>query len=95
MEGRLSPVNQSFKEIQEETGIARSELRKILVGARYVLRRRDLVKVDVHPVLFESRTRRIKLNWENTGYQWVRIEDLSKFRLIPKFKLTLKALELE
>jgi hypothetical protein len=48
----------------------------------------------VHPYLFQSKTSRVRLNWENTDFRWVTLAHLARFRLIPKFDLTLRALEL-
>lgn len=94
VDGRLPPARQAWEEILEEAGIDRRKLRMVRVGRKYKLHVRELVEVTVYPYLFESMTRRVQLNWENTDYRWVRISDLSRFKLIPKFNLTLRALGL-
>ena len=94
VDGRLDPERQAWAEIREEAGIDMGKLRKIHVGRKYKLHVRELTEVIIYPYLFESTTRRVHLNWENTDYRWVRISDLPRFKLIPKFDLTLRALEL-
>jgi hypothetical protein len=95
LDGALGSERQAWKEIQEEAGIERRELRLIRAGKKYKLHVRESVEVTVFPYLFESTTRRVRLNWENTDYRWVRIADLGRFKLIPRFDLTLSALGLE
>ena len=92
--GRLSPERQAYGEIREETGIERRKLRLVSRGKKYTLQINPSVEVSVQPFLFESKTKRVHLNWENTAYRWVRAAHLPRFRLIPKFDLTLEALEL-
>jgi 8-oxo-dGTP pyrophosphatase MutT (NUDIX family) len=94
IDGRLSPKRQAYKEIWEETGIARRHLRLVRSGKRHTLQVNPSVRASVQPFLFQSNTRRVRLNWENTDYRWVKVSDLSRFKLIPKFDLTLKALKL-
>jgi isopentenyldiphosphate isomerase len=94
VDSKLPPARQAWKEIVEEAGMDRQKLRMVRVGRKYKLQVSELVEVTVYPYLFESMTRRVQLNWENTDYRWVRISDLSRFKLIPKFDLTLRALEL-
>jgi hypothetical protein len=94
VDGRLPPARQACEEILEEAGMERGKLRMVRVGTKYKLQVSDSVEVTVYPYLFESKTRRVQLNWENTDYRWVRISDLSRFKLIPKYDLTLRALEL-
>jgi len=91
---RVSPEMQAYKEIREETGIERRKLRLVKRGRKYTLQISASVRASVQPFLFESTTIRVRLNWENTDYRWVEAANLSRFRLIPKFDLTLKALEL-
>ena len=94
IERRLSPEAQAYKEIQEETGIERRKLRLVRRGKEYTLQINPSVRASVQPFLFESKTRRVRLNWENSDYRWVIAAHLRRFKLIPKLDLTLKALQL-
>jgi len=63
-------------------------------GKSYWLRIGPDVKAQVQPFLFDCRTSRVRLNWEHTDYRWTLPRRIPKFKLIPKFDLTLKALDL-
>ena len=96
--GRLEE-NQSlealaYQEILEETGLNRRQVRLVRRGTAYRLRIGLGIESLVQPFLFESATRRIKLNWEHTESKWIKLTDLRTFRLIPRFDLSLKALGL-
>jgi 8-oxo-dGTP pyrophosphatase MutT (NUDIX family) len=84
----------AYQEILEETGLRRGQLRLVGRGTPYRLRVGVGVESLVQPFLFESATRRIKLNWEHTESKWIKVADLRRFRLIPRFDLSLKALDL-
>jgi 8-oxo-dGTP pyrophosphatase MutT (NUDIX family) len=94
IEAGLSPEKQAYEEIYEETGIPRRKLRLIERGKKYVLQIRPSIRASVQPFLYQSTTRRVRLNGENSDYRSIKPTHLSKFKLIPKFDLTLKALRL-
>jgi len=83
----------AFQEIREETGLTKRDLTLVRRGKGFRLRIRRGVVTLVQPFLFDSRTRLVRLNWEHTDSKWVRPIDLYKFKLIPKFNLTLKSVE--
>lgn len=83
----------AFQEIHEETGLGRRDLTLVRRGKGFRLQIRRGVVTLVQPFLFDSRTRRVRLNWEHTDSKWVRQVDLHRFRLVPKFNLTLKSVE--
>lgn len=72
----------------------RRQLRLVRRGEKYTLRVNPSVQASVQPFLFQSDTARVRLNWENTDFRWVNPAHLVKFKLIPKFDLTLKALKM-
>lgn len=94
VEGKLSLEKSACKEIREETGLRRGELRLVKKGGRYTLRIKQGVEASVQTFLFETKVRSIKLNWEHINYRWVKLTQLARYQLIPKFDLTLKALDL-
>jgi len=83
----------AFQEIREETGLEKGKITLVRRGKGFRLLIHRGVVTLVQPFLFDSRTRLIKLNWEHTDSKWVRPVDLNKFKLIPKFNLTLKSVE--
>ena len=68
------PVAHAYEEALEEAGLHKKDLTLVKVGTKVLVH--DPI-TDVRwrstPVLFESSTKRIKLNWENTAYRWVPI----------------------
>jgi ADP-ribose pyrophosphatase YjhB (NUDIX family) len=93
VERALSPERQALEEIREETGIEGRHLQLIRTGKKFILQVNPSVRASVQPYLFRSRTRRVHLNWENSKFRWVKPTNLSRFKLIPRFDLTLKALK--
>ena len=84
----------AFQEIREETGLGKRNLTLVKRGKGFRLRIGRGVVTLIQPFLFESRTRLVRLNWEHTESKWIKSVDLHKFRLIPKFNLTLKSVEM-
>lgn len=79
------PVTRAIKEILEETGLGSEEIR--------LLREAEPMPVSspqypdhqwvIYPFLFESKTRRILLNWENTSYQWIAAREIQNYDTVP------------
>ena len=38
---------------------------------------------EVFPFLFEIQESKIKLNWENSEFKWINVEDISKYDTVP------------
>lgn len=94
VEGSESLETLAFQEIREETGLRRKNLRLVRRGRAYEFPIGRGVETLVQPFLFDSGTTRVKLNWEHTDSRWVKPADLWRFSLIPRFDLTLKAVDL-
>ncbi|MBI4090372.1 MAG: alpha/beta fold hydrolase [Candidatus Kerfeldbacteria bacterium] len=87
------PRQHVYHEILEETGIPRSKL-KLIKAARFVrLEHPDIGKTWISkPFLFESRTIKVKLDWEHTAYRWVRLEKFPFKQSYPAIARQLKVL---
>lgn len=67
----------AYREVFEETGLGRADLR--LLG-----KRRKVMKIDAKGrkkfyntlYLFRSRTRRVRMNFENRAYRWASLADI-------------------
>lgn len=84
---------QALREVEEETGIDRRELRLVAAGAPLAIADatlgRDWV---VHPFLFELRVRpRVQLDWEHSTCRWVRPELLDDLQTVPSLAAALCA----
>ncbi|MBU5689191.1 MAG: HAD-IA family hydrolase [Candidatus Aenigmarchaeota archaeon] len=74
-------------EVKEETGLKVKFLKK---GKMIVFDDRTLgISWHITPVLFEAKDYKVKLNWENTDYIWVKPEEMKKYndylKLFEKF----------
>lgn len=89
IEGDEAAVDRAIAEMGEEAGIG--------AGEAALLRSGEPLRVDdpaggrharagweITPFLFEARTRRVRLNWENTAYRWARRADLGGYETVPR-----------
>ncbi len=83
-----SPLEQAYREIEEEVGLHRSDLRPLAQG-------KPLVAVDetidtrwtVHPFLFEIlRPERLRLDWEHVESRWVTVEEMGGLETVPRLE---------
>jgi 8-oxo-dGTP diphosphatase len=88
VEPHVSPDEQAYTEIREETSLQRDQVR--------MLRRGKVVEhIDealgrhfyIHPFLFEALTpESIQTDWEALNMRWIDPEDLSTYPTVPKLK---------
>ncbi len=88
------PIVQAYNEIVEETGIKKNQLKLLAKGRtyKYTDSQTDPHTWVIHPFLFESRTRDVKLDWEHTQYRWIEPKDFVKYKKIPLMGRTLAGL---
>jgi len=90
LEGDEPPLTRAITEIREELRLPVESIE--LVRAGEILRAfdegTDTVWI-VHPFLFQSKSRTIELDWENTEYRWVNPEELASYNTVPKLRETL------
>ncbi|HLI68585.1 MAG TPA: NUDIX pyrophosphatase [Ktedonobacteraceae bacterium] len=88
IEEGVSPEEQAYTEIREETGLQRSQVRLLKRGAvvEHIdeqLGRRWLV----HPFLVETLDPvAITLDWEAVDMRWIAPDELSSYETVPKLK---------
>jgi 8-oxo-dGTP diphosphatase len=88
VEEGVTPDEQAFTEIREETGLQGEQIR--------MLRRGAVVEVEdpaigrhwyVHPFLFEALTPdAINLDWEATEKRWIEPAELRNYETVPKLQ---------
>lgn len=76
-------------EVKEETGL---DVKLIKKGREVVYEDKTLgISWHMVPVLFKAKDHRVKLNWENTDYLWVKVEEMEKYnKYLKLFKNFLK-----
>ena len=82
---------QALTEIEEETSLAREDLKLIKKGRPLEVKDDKLgVKWMVHPYLFHIKDRdKIKIDWEHKEARWIQPKDIDNFETVPKLKETL------
>lgn len=91
------PVLQNAKqEVKEELGIRIIGLKDYRIGKSFKFEEKVIDRIwHVHPVLFRLKSKpRIKLDWENTEYKWVKPEEIKKFKTIPMMERDLLSFNL-
>ena len=94
IEGNEEPLYRAKKEILEETSITENQI--MLIRAALQMRT-DSPQYENHewlifPFLFSVKDPKIKLNWENSEYQWVSPSELVKFQTVPSLEKVLASL---
>ena len=79
------PTNRAKIEIFEEVGIKKSKIN--------LVKRIEKIKIsspqyenhewEVFPFLFETNETEIKLNWENSEYKWINVNELKNYETVP------------
>ena len=91
IENNEEPLSRAKIEIFEEVGITEDNI--TLVKATEEMRINSPQyknhEWEIFPFLFESNKPTIKLNWENSDYKWIDIEELEKYETVPSLQKVL------
>ena len=94
IENQENPLKRAEIEIFEEIGIRTNEIKLLKSGDEL-----DIIspqyknhKWHVFPFLFDTKKTEIKLNWENSDFQWIGTNELKKFETVPSLDKVLKTL---
>lgn len=85
-----TPFNTAITEIEEETGLKQNELKLIATGKPIKVKVKNQILV-IHPLLFETRRKNIKLDWEHESYKWVLPSQLANYKIVPGLQAALKS----
>ena len=87
LEGSEDPLQRAKTEIQEELGLGPEQITLIRAGETvHAFDEQTATVWTVYPFLFETRSRRIQLDWENTEYKWIEPNELRAYETVPKLK---------
>lgn len=85
------PLTRAKIEIYEETGISEDKIK--LVNNASVLKinspQYENHEWEIFPFLFEAKKPEIKLNWENSEYTWITIDELKNYDTVPSLEKVL------
>jgi 8-oxo-dGTP pyrophosphatase MutT (NUDIX family) len=90
LEENETALDRAMKEIQEEVGLSREDLK--LVKAAEPLQIPD-TELDtlwiVYPHLFRISNENIRLDWEHDQFIWIQPDDISEYDTVPMLRETL------
>lgn len=91
IEKNETPLERAKIEIFEEVGIEESDIN--------LLKSADLIRIEspqyknheweIFPFLFETTNTEIKLNWENSEFKWINVNELSNYETVPSLEKVL------
>ena len=88
VEGAEAAVDRALTEIREETGMRAGDVSLVRSGAALLVDDpgggRPRAGWEVHPFLFEAKSRRVELNWENSAYAWARRAELGRYMTVAR-----------
>ena len=94
IEKNEKPLTRAKIEIYEETGISEDRIRfvKDAEKLRVSSPQYENHEWEIFPFLFEAKNPDIKLNWENSEYTWIRIDELKNYNTVPSLEKVLQNL---
>ena len=87
IEQNEKPYETALKEIKEEIGLEKKNIKLIKEGKLIYVNKEWIV----HPYLFEANTDKIKIDWEHVEYRWIKPEEVKNYDVVPKFKDALES----
>ena len=85
------PLKRAKIEIFEEVGIIENKIR--LVKAAEEMRvnspQYENHEWKIFPFLFETKNPTIKLNWENSEFKWISVDELGNYETVPSLEKVL------
>ncbi|MDH5432104.1 MAG: NUDIX domain-containing protein [Nitrosopumilus sp.] len=85
------PLKRAKIEIFEEVGITEDKITLIKTTEEMKINSPQYKNHEwkIFPFLFESKDPMVKLNWENSEFRWITIEDLDKYETVPSLQKVL------
>ena len=91
IEGNEEPLKRAKIEIFEEVGIKEEDT--VLVKAAKEMKinspQYDNHQWEIFPFLFEVKDSKIMLNWENSEFKWIKIEEMKNYETVPSLEKVL------
>ena len=85
IENNENPLDRAKIEIFEEIGIREKEIRllKKLEKMKISSQQYKNHEWEIFPFLFETKNRNIELNWENSEFKWIHVDELKNYETVP------------
>ena len=91
IEKNEEPLQRAKIEIFEEVGIPEEEITLVKAAQEFRVNspQYENHEWEIFPFLFESKNPTIKLNWENSDFKWINVEELENYETVPSLQKVL------
>ena len=91
IENKEEPLSRAKIEIFEEAGITEDKITLIKASEEMRIHSPQYKnhEWEIFPFLFESNSPTIKLNWENSDFKWINMEELENYETVPSLQKVL------
>jgi len=91
IENNEEPLSRAKIEIFEEAGITEDKITLIKASEEMKIHSPQYKnhEWEIFPFLFESSKPTIKLNWENSDFKWINMEELESYETVPSLQKVL------
>lgn len=88
IENNEEPLSRAKIEIFEEAGITEDQITLIKTSEEIRIHSSQYKnhEWEISPFLFESKNPTIKLNWENSEFKWINMEELENYDTVPSLQ---------
>ena len=94
IENNETPIKRAKIEIFEEVGIKEQNIKLIKSGSEVFVESPQYKTHQwvISPFLFQTEISDIKLNWENSEFRWIHVNELKEFNTVPSLEKILLTL---
>jgi 8-oxo-dGTP pyrophosphatase MutT (NUDIX family) len=94
IENEEDPLIRAKIEIFEELGITEDKIKFLKAASKMTVHspQYENHEWEIFPFLFESSNPTIKLNWENSEYKWVTVNEIRNYDTVPSIDKVLLSL---
>ena len=94
IENDEAPLKRAKIEIFEEVGITEEEIKLIKAVKEMKVNspQYENHEWEIFPFLFETKNPEIKLNWENSEFKWINVNELENYETVPNLQKVLLSL---
>ena len=88
IENNENPIDRAKIEIFEEVGIKEKEIRLVKKLEKMKIQSQQYKnhEWEIFPFLFETNNDNIKLNWENSEFEWIQPKELKNYQTVPSLE---------
>ncbi len=91
IEKNEEPLKRAKIEIFEEVGITEDLITLVKTSEEMRINspQYENHEWEIFPFLFEAKNPKIKLNWENSEFKWINVEELENYETVPSLQKVL------